>query len=331
MFATRYERAVPEAVVQDTLLTQEAIRFLGELAHAMEPARRRTPMPAIAQGVAQPTGTEVSRPTGWAVVPSPADLVDRRVEITGAGTDRRNPDFHGSRAKAIVLRLDQYSSALEAHESVGRFVTAAAPEDPNQTPPALMICPRGWTVREESIRIGGKALAAPLFDTGLFLFHHARTLIRNGTGPYFCLPDAGTGPAASLWNELFVQAQKRLGISPGTVRASVKVEAPPTVSEIDQILWELREHAAGLTCGYSLANRNTVLLTACHRRRTHAIAEIGREVSFAEARRLLLQAVWDGFDGARVEDINTAGIARQVFDTYMPLPNQFERKGVKTL
>ena len=113
----------------------------------------------------------------------------------------------------------------------------------------LMVRPRGWHLVEKHFLVAGRPISASLFDFGLFFFHNARALIQNGTGPYFYLPKLESRQEARLWNDVFVVAQEALGISRGTIRATVLIETILAAFEMDEILWELREHSAGLNCG----------------------------------------------------------------------------------
>ena len=112
-----------------------------------------------------------------------------------------------------------------------------------------MVRPRGWHLVEKHFLVDGQPISASLFDFGLFFFHNARTLIKNGTGPYFYLPKLESQHEARLWNDVFMAAQDALGIPRGTIRATVLIETILAAFEMDEILWELREHSAGLNCG----------------------------------------------------------------------------------
>ena len=117
------------------------------------------------------------------------------------------------------------------------------------TPAVLMVRPRGWHLVEKHFLIDGEPISASLFDFGLFFFHNASALIAKGTGPYFYLPKLESHLEARLWNDVFLAAQSELGIPRGTIRATVLIETILAAFEMDEILWELREHSAGLNCG----------------------------------------------------------------------------------
>src|SRR5262249_50743374 len=113
----------------------------------------------------------------------------------------------------------------------------------------LMVRPRGWHLVEKHVEIDGRAIPAGLFDFGLFFFHNARPLVSKGSGPYFYLPKLQSHLEARLWNDVFLEAQEAVGLPRGTVRATVLIETLPAAFEMDEILYELREHSAGLNCG----------------------------------------------------------------------------------
>ena len=142
---------------------------------------------------------------------------------------------------------------VNLRDAVRGTITYTSPEGKHyelcETPAVLMVRPRGWHLVEKHFLVDGEPISASLFDFGLFFFHNAKTLIANGTGPYFYLPKLESRLEARLWNDVFLLAQQELGISRGTIRATVLIETILAAFEMDEILWELREHSAGLNCG----------------------------------------------------------------------------------
>jgi malate synthase len=209
------------------------------------------------------TETEAIRESDWTVAPIPADLQDRRVEITGP-TDRKMI-INALNSGASVFMADfedsnsptwenLVSGQVNLKDAVRRTITCDAPEGGKkyrlaETTSTLLCRPRGWHLPEKHVLVDGKPLPASLFDFGLYFFHNARELLARGSGPYFYLPKLESHLEARLWNDVFVRAQEALGIPRGTIRATCLVETLPAAFEMDEILWELREHAAGLNCG----------------------------------------------------------------------------------
>jgi len=235
-----------------------------------------------------------------------------------------------------------------------------------EAPAVLMVRPRGWHLVEKHFLIGGQPISASLFDFGLFFFHNAATLIRNGTAPYFYLPKLEGRLEARLWNDVFVAAQDHLGISRGTIRATVLIETILAAFEMDEILWELRDHSAGLNCGrwdyifsfikkfsknpnLVLPDRSKVTMTSrflasyvelliatCHRRGAHAMGGMAAQIpikndpeanasAIGRVRDDKLREVWAGHDGTWVAHPALVPLAKSIFDTYMPHPNQMEK------
>jgi len=327
-----------------------------------------------------PPETKDIRLAGWKVAATPADLMDRRVEITGP-TDRKMiinalnsganvfmADFEDSNSPTWQNILEGQANLCDA---VNGTITYTSPEGKHyelcEAPAVLMVRPRGWHLVEKHFLIDGEPISASLFDFGLFFFHNARALIRNGTGPYFYLPKLENRHEARLWNDVFVAAQDHLGISRGTIRATVLIETILAAFEMDEILWELRDHSAGLNCGrwdyifsyikkfsnqpnFLLPDRSKVTMTShflgsyvelliatCHRRGAHAMGGMAAQIpikndpeanAFAliRVREDKLREVWAGHDGTWVAHPALVPLAKDVFDTYMSLPNQVERR-----
>ena len=337
----------PITGAEDRILTPQAIRFLVKLATQFEPRRRqileaRTLRQQHIDAGEMPEFTAETaeiRASRWSVSEAPADLCDRRVEITGP-TDRKMiinalnsganvfmADFEDSNSPTWWNIVQGQASLCDA---VNGTITFTSPEGKHyeigEKPAALMVRPRGWHLVEKHFLIDGEPISASLFDFGLFFFHNARTLIANGTGPYFYLPKLEGRLEARLWNDVFVAAQDALGISRGTIRATVLIETILAAFEMDEILWELREHSAGLNCGrwdyiFSfikklgedrarlLPDRSKVTMTSrflgsyvdllistCHRRGAHAMGGMAAQIPIKndpEANKAALERVRD--------------------------------------
>jgi malate synthase len=253
------------------LLTPEALGFVGKLAEAFTGRRdallgRRREVQATFDRGQRPRflpETREVREGSWEVAPLPADLLDRRVEITGP-TDRKMiinalnsganvfmADFEDANSPTWENLLQGQQNLYDAVRRTIRY------EDPStgkryalaERTATLMVRPRGWHLPERHLLRGGKPIPGSLFDFGLFFFHNARALVERGTGPYFYLPKLESHLEARLWNDVFLMAQEELGLPRGTIKATVLIETLPAAFEMDEILHELREHSAGLNCG----------------------------------------------------------------------------------
>ena len=252
------------------ILTAEACAFLATLARACEPrrqellARRVERQHRIAAGELPDflPETQHIRSAAWTVAPIPADLTDRRVEITGpvdrkmiinalnSGARVYMADFEDSNAPTWRNNLE---GQLNLRDAVRGTISFSSPEGKRYSlaphPATLMVRPRGWHLDEKHVTVDGRAISAALFDFGLFFFHNAAALIAKGSGPYFYLPKLESHLEARLWNDVFNLAQDELGIPRGTIRATVLIETILAAFEMEEILHELREHSAGLNCG----------------------------------------------------------------------------------
>jgi malate synthase len=252
------------------VLTPEALGFLAGLAERFEPTRqalleRRKQRDAeIAAGAAYAFLSETSalRASEWQVAAAPRDLNRRHVEITGpverkmiinalnSGADVFMADFEDSLSPTWenVVRGQANLSA-----AVRRSLEFAAPDGrvyrQNEQTATLVVRPRGWHLVEKHARLAGRPVSASLFDFGLYVFHNARELCARGSGPYFYLPKMESHLEARLWNDVFLAAQEALGLPRGSIRATVLIETLPAAFEMDEILYELREHASGLNAG----------------------------------------------------------------------------------
>jgi len=252
------------------LLTPEALAFLGRLHRRFEPRRREL----LAQRVERarridagerpdfPPASADLRRAQWRIAPQPADLHCRRVEITGptdrkmvinalnSGADVYMADFEDSNTPNWRNLLQGQCNLVDA---VRRRIAFRGPDGRDyalkEKTATLLVRPRGWHLDEKNVQVDGARMSGSLFDFGLYFFHNAAELLRRGSGPYFYLPKIESRDEARLWNEVFAMAQQELGIAQGTIKATVLIETILAAFEMDEILWELREHSAGLNAG----------------------------------------------------------------------------------
>lgn len=254
----------------ETILTPEALTFLGMLAREFDSrrkelmARRKTVQATIDAGRLPDflAETQVIRDSDWSVAPVPGDLQDRRVEITGpvdrkmvinalnSGAKTYMADFEDSHSPTWSNTID---GQINLRDAVNQTIEFSSPEGKtyrlNEQTATLIVRPRGWHLVEKHVQVDGKPISGSLFDFGLFFFHNAKTLIEKGSGPYFYLPKMESHLEARLWNDVFVAAQKALGFPQGTIKATVLIETIMAAFEMDEILYELKGHSAGLNCG----------------------------------------------------------------------------------
>jgi malate synthase len=198
----------------------------------------------------------------WKVAPTPSDLQKRHVEITGPVERKMMINALNSGADVFMSDFEDslsptWSAVVQGHanlkDAVRRKLTFTSPEGKsyklNERIATLLVRPRGWHLPEKHLQVDGKPVAAAFADFGLFFFHNARETLDRGTGPYFYLPKMESHLEARLWNDVFVFAQDKLGIPRGSVRATVLIETLPAAFEMDEILYELREHSSGLNAG----------------------------------------------------------------------------------
>ena len=255
----------------ETILTPEAQAFVLRLEQAFGQrrrellARRNERQAAIDNGQMPDflPETTVIRSSDWTVAPIPADLQDRRVEITGpvdrkmiinalnSGASVFMADFEDSHSPTWQATLE---GQINLRDAVRRTITYSDPNSGkfyqlNEKTAVLMVRPRGWHLEEKHVQLNGRAISASLFDFGLYFYHNVHALLDSGTGPYFYLPKLESHLEARLWNDVFNMAQDELGIPRGTIRATVLIENIMVTFEMDEILWELKDHSAGLNCG----------------------------------------------------------------------------------
>jgi malate synthase len=252
------------------VLTPDAIRFVVDLVRAFRDrvderlAARKERHAAYARGE-RPRFLEETRSvreSEWTVAPLPDDLLDRRVEITGpvdrkmiinalnSGASCFMADFEDSNAPTWSNCIDGQRNLRDA---VRRTIELKTPEGKhyrlNDRTAVLLVRPRGWHLFEKHFLVDGRPAPAGIFDFGLYFFHNAKELLARGTGPYFYLPKMESHLEARLWNDVFLRAQEKLGVPAGSIKATVLIETLPAAYEMDEILYELRQHSAGLNCG----------------------------------------------------------------------------------
>ncbi len=206
--------------------------------------------------------TAAIRAGDWQVPPPPADLVDRRTEITGPVERKMAINALNSGAQCWMADFEDANSPTWANviegqinlrDAIRRTITWTSPEGKfyalKDKIATIVARPRGWHMEEKHARLGGRRVSASLFDWGLYFFHNARELTARGSGPYFYLPKMESHLEARLWNDVFLHAQAAVGLPRGTVRATVLIETILGCLEAEEILFELREHASGLNCG----------------------------------------------------------------------------------
>jgi malate synthase len=265
--------------------------------------------------------TEQIRADDWKVAPIPKDITDRRVEITGP-TDRKMViNALNSGAKVFMADFEDantptWHNMVDGHinlrDAIRRTIEFQSPEGKayqlKDQVAVLFVRPRGWHLVEKHVLVDGKPVAGGLFDFGLYLFHNAKELLSRGSGPYFYLPKMESHLEARLWNDVFNLAQDEIGIPRGSIRATVLIETILAAFEMDEILYELRDHSAGLNCGrwdyifscikrfrnkpdFILADRALVTMTThfmrsysllciktCHRRGIHAMGGMAAQI-----------------------------------------------------
>jgi malate synthase len=255
----------------EAVLTEEALAFVALLAREFTPrveevlARRRERQARFDAGERPDFLAETAdvRESNWMVAPLPDDLQDRRVEITGPTDRKMIINALNSGASVFMADFEDSNSPtwdnvvqgqVNLRDAVAGTISYQAPETGKQyalgpKTATLMVRPRGWHLFEKHVEQGGRAVPAGLFDFGLFFFHNARALVDRRSGPYFYLPKMQSHVEARLWNDVFLRAQEELGLPRGSVKATVLIETLPAAFEMDEILFELREHSAGLNCG----------------------------------------------------------------------------------
>ena len=329
MTTTTPSRSVPGVEIlaahpeQARVLTPEALQFIVGLQRSFNARRlellaaRRERQKRLDAGERPDFLKETAkiRESEWTVASIPADLQDRRVEITGpvdrkmiinalnSGASVFMADFEDSNTPTWSNQIEGQGNLMDA---VRRTITFSDPSTGksyklNERTAVLLVRPRGWHLDERHLLVDGQAMSGAIFDFGLYFFHNAKELLAAGTGPYFYLPKLESHLEARLWNDVFVFAQRELGVPQGSIRATVLIETILATFEMDEILHELRDHSAGLNCGrwdyifsyikkfshdpeallpdrarvtmttHFLSSYSKLLVRTCHRRNIHAM------------------------------------------------------------
>ncbi len=314
---------------QQEILTFEALQFVAELAREFSDRRshllhlRALRQAELDQGKLYTFLPETAsiRAGDWKIAPEPPALQDRRVEITGP-TDRKMvinalnsgasvfmADFEDANAPSWENLIDGQRNLRDA---IRRTITFDSPEGKhyqlNEKTAVLFCRPRGWHLPEKHVLVDGSEISGGLFDFAIYFYHNAQALLDIGAGPYFYLPKLESHLEARLWNEIFIRAQSKLGLPLGTIKATVLIETLPAAFQMDEILFELRDHSAGLNCGrwdyifssikkrrkdpqFVLPDRALVTMTThfmrsyslllihtCHRRGAHAMGGMAAQI-----------------------------------------------------
>jgi malate synthase len=305
------------------VLTPPALHFVAKLEREFRETRRhllqkRAERQAELDAGAKPdflaATKKIRDDDSWQVAPIPADLQNRRIEITGPVERKMMINALNSGANVFMADFEDANSPtwqnmmqghLNLRDAIDRSISFTSPEGKpyklNEQIATLMVRPRGWHLNEKHVLVDGQPMSGSLFDFGLYVFHNARRLLDKGTGPYFYLPKLESHLEARLWNEVFVMAQQELGLPVGAIKATVLIETILAAFEMEEILYELRDHLAGLNAGrwdyifsiikkfrrradFIFPDRGQVTMTVpfmraytellvktCHRRGAHAI------------------------------------------------------------
>jgi malate synthase len=314
----------------EAILTPQALGFVVDLHRKFNPERlrlleRRKEVQARIDAGERPDFPRASgamRREEWSVAPLPADILDRRTEITGP-VDRKMiinalnsgaavfmADFEDSTTPSWKNLIEGQINLKDAIAGTIDYTDPASGKSYrlNEKIAVLFVRPRGWHLPEAHLVVDGMPMSGALFDFGLYFFHNAAALLAKGSGPYFYLPKIESALEARLWNEVFLHAQSALGLPAGTIKATVLIETILASFELDEILWELKQHSAGLNCGrwdyiFSfikkfrnqswavLPDRAQVTMTSsflraysqlvirtCHRRNVHAMGGMAAQI-----------------------------------------------------
>jgi malate synthase len=311
------------------ILTTEALELVAKLHRAFEPRRRELLAARVERaarldsGVAPdflPETAHIRDDPTWKVAPAPPDLQDRRVEITGpvdrkmiinalnSGAKVFMADFEDSNTPTWENTVQGQINLRDAVEGTITFSGGGKEYALGENLATLLVRPRGWHLLEKHVTVDGDQVSAGIFDFAIYMFHNARKLLDRGSGPYFYLPKMESHLEARLWNDIIVMTQDEIGIPQGSVRATVLIETILAAFEMEEILYELRDHSGGLNCGrwdyifsvikkfrsrpdFVLADRALVTMTThfmnsysllaiktCHKRGAHAIGGMAAQI-----------------------------------------------------
>lgn len=330
----------------ESILTPAAIEFIADLERTFGAERRKLLTLRAEQQRELDRGwrpsfrpeTSAVRSGDWTVAPLPDDLLDRRVEITGPPDRKIVINALNSGASCFMADFEDsctptWANLIEGQinlrDAVAGTITMTDPSNDKHYKLAdkiavLLVRPRGWHLPEKHVLVDGRAMSGALFDFGLFFFHNAKALKAKGSGPYFYLPKIESYLEARLWNSVFVHAQQVVGLPRGTIKATVLIETILASFEMDEILYELREHSAGLNCGrwdyifsfikklgtdskavlpdraqvtmstHFLRSYSQLLIKTCHRRNVHAMGGMAAQIPIkedAKANKIALEKV----------------------------------------
>lgn len=327
-----------------------------------------------------PQETRHIREDDWICNPLPSDLQDRRVEITGpvdrkmiinalnSGAKVFMADFEDSNAPTWENCMDGQINLADAVKGTIQFTNDKGKTYKlSENTATLIVRPRGLHLDEKHIQINEKPASGSLIDFGIYFFLNAKNLIENGSGPYFYLPKLEHYKEARWWNQVFVFAQKYLGIPQGTIKATVLIETITASFHLDEILFELKEHSAGLNCGrwdyifsyikkfrnlpeFVVPDRDQVnmespfmsayskrVIQVCHKRNVHAMGGMAAQIpvknneqeneeAYKKVRADKEREVKNGHDGTWVAHPGLVPIGLEIFNQYMPTPNQIDQK-----
>lgn len=320
----------PQVDGQGAVLNERALALVAHLHERFDGqrlellARRRARQAELDAGVAPDflAATAALRAADWRIAPVPADLQDRRVEITGPVERKMMINALNSQARCFMADFEDSCAPtwenvvrgqINLRDAVDRSIAFRDPATGKdyrlqERTATLLVRPRGWHLPEKHVQVDGAPVSAALFDFAVYLANNHQELARHGTGPYFYLPKLESHIEARLWNEVFLAAQEWLGMARGTIKATVLIETILAAFEMDEILWELREHSAGLNCGrwdyifsfikkfrnrpdFVLPDRGSItmdkpflkayvdlLIRTCHRRGAHAMGGMAAQI-----------------------------------------------------
>ncbi|MCG6877394.1 MAG: malate synthase A [Betaproteobacteria bacterium] len=310
------------------ILTADAVAFVAKLHRTFEPRRQELLAARAARQKEFDAGklpdflpeTKQVREAEWKIADQPKDMLDRRVEITGP-TDRKMvinalncgastfmADFEDANCPTWANMIEGQLNLRDAVRRTISFEQGGKQYALNEQTAVLIPRPRGWHLDEKHVVIDGKPVSGGIFDFALYFFHNAKELLKRGSGPYFYLPKMESHLEARLWNDIFKMAQEGLGVKQGSIKATVLIETVLAAFEMDEILWELKDHSAGLNIGrwdyifscikkfrvnanFCLADRSQVTMTApflrayalslvktCHRRNAPAMGGMAAQI-----------------------------------------------------
>jgi malate synthase len=265
------EFTAPIATRYTEILTPEAVAFVVRLQREHNARRKQLLSARVTRQAQLDAGhkpdflpdTAHVRNAEWTVAPLPADLLDRRVEITGPVDRKMIINALNSGARVFMADFEDsttptWDNLIEGQLNLRDAVTKTITYSDTATgksyklgdsPAVLFVRARGWHLEERHMLVDGEPVSGSLFDFGLYAFHNAKELLARGSGPYFYLPKMESHLEARLWNDVFVQAESELGIPPKSIKGTVLIETILAAFEMDEILYELRDHSAGLNCG----------------------------------------------------------------------------------